>query len=784
MPSVLTDLTHAVRGLRKSPALAAVGIASLALGIGANVTVYSVVREMILDNLSARQLHRLARVSAEVSYFSYRDLSQAEVFQDLAFETGLGNITWDAGTHTEVAWQMPTSANFFDVLGVNASAGRLYSSSDEGRPVVVISYGFWRKRLHSDLDAVGRPLQFNSRLYTLLGVLPRDYRSVMGHGISPEVYLVAPTDASRCHPFGRLRDGFTREQTRQSLVAAARIIGGQDFAKRVSSLRPMGGLAANAASLGDDRRFFVFFVMLFGTAVMLAAIACLNVAGLLLARGVARQRELAIRKALGANRFQVARQLLAEGFVLVVLGAAAGLIVDVFLRDWLSYVRWPSAYNLPFEFHFQNDRGLFAYALATALAALLLSSLIPSLRGSNADLGLAMKQGEPAFSIRTWSLRNSFVALQVALSMALLTLGVLFSRSFLQVADVDPGFDVSHTLIALVAPLPGQMRQEEKGWSWRDKVVRRLKEVPGVIGVTSIGTLPFMGELPQDPVRQKADPLSVARDAYSVGAGEQFCKVLGIRILRGRDFEIADRLRQPVPTLVNQTLARRLFGDADPIGAQLLFGRGKERVLEIVGVTADARLRTLGEEGAPVLFIPYADSQLLVRVAGSPAQWIKPLRDALTEIDMVSALDVRPLSDATAGAIFPMRVAAGFVGSLSFLGLLLVLTGLYSAVSYATRRRTRELAIRAALGATHSALLWTVIRDGAAVLGCGVAVGLPLAVAAIRPLTGILPDGLNPWNPAMFSGVGFLLLATGVVAAWIPARAATKVDPSRALRQD
>jgi predicted permease len=789
MLPVLTDLRHAVRGLRKSPALAAIGIASLALGIGANVTIYSVVREMILDDFSARQPDRLARVGASVTYARYRDLRDTGVFRDLAFETGIGNVDWGAGTHREITWWMNTSANFFDVLGVAASAGRLYSQSDEGLPVAVVSYGFWSRRLHSDPHTVGHPLQFNGKLYTILGVLPRDYRSVMGHGVSPEIYLPIHHDGWGCHPFGRLRDGLTRAQTQQALVAASRAIGGQDFAKQISSLRPMGGLAANAASEGDDRRFFVFFVALLGTAAMLAIIACFNVAGLLLARGVTRQRELAIRKALGANRFQVARQLLAEGLVLVGLGAGVGLIIDAFLRNWLSYVRWPSAYNLPFEFHFQNDRGLFLYALATALVALLVSSVLPSLRGSNADIGLAMKQGEPAFSIRRWNLRNSFVALQVALSMVLLMLGVLFSRSFLQVAGADPGFDVSHTVMATVWPLPEQHLRGEKGWSWRDGVVRRVREVPGVLGVTSIGTLPFMGELPQDPVRRKGDPFSVARKAYSVGAGEQFCQVLGIRLLRGRDFEVADRVRQPVPALVNQTLARRLFGDADPIGAQLLvgrelIGREEERVLEIIGVTADTRMRTLGEDRAPMFFTPYADSQLLVRVAGNPAQWIEPLRDALGEVDMVSALDLRPLSDATAGAIFPMRVAAGFVGSLSGLGLLLVLAGLYSSVSYATRRRTREMAIRAAVGATRATILWTAIRDGVAVLACGVVAGLPLAVAAIRPLTDILPDGVAPWDAGMFLAVAALLLATGAGAAWIPARSAAGVDPSLALRQE
>jgi putative ABC transport system permease protein len=778
---VVTDIVHAARGLQKSPALATIAIASLALGIGANVTIYSVVREMIFDDISARQPDQLARVIADVSYAQYRDLQRAAAFQDVAFEAGFGDFNWNIGTHSEVAWEMPTSANFFEVLGVGAALGRLYSQSDDGRPVAVVSYGFWRNRLRSDPGIIGRPLQFNGRLYTILGVLPRDYRSIRGHGISPEVYPLAGTDSLRCHLFGRLRPGFTREQTGQILAARAAQINGQDFARQVSRVRPLAGLAAHENLVGEDR-YVVFFGALFGTALLLAIIACFNVAGLLLARGVTRQRELAIRKALGASRFQVARYLLAEGFVLVVLGAGVGLIIDAFLRNWLSYVRWPSAYNLPLEFHFQNDRGLFFYALAAAFTALLVSSLLPSLRGSNADLGLAMKQGEPAFSLRGWSLRNSFVAMQLALSTVLLTLGFLFLRSFLQVAEVNPGFDISHTVIAVVH---SPDHRGPNAWNWRDRLVGRVKEVPGVLGVTSIGTLPFMGELPRSPIRRKGDQLSTVRDAFEVGAGEQFAQVLGMPILRGRDFETADRSRQPVPAFVNQTLARELFGDTDPIGAQLLVGREHERVLEIIGVAGDAKMRTLGEDHAPVFFTPFSDSQLLVRVAGNPAQWITPLRNAIAEeVDTLSPIDVRPLSEASAGAIFPMRVAAGFIGSLSALGLVLVLMGLYSSVSYATRRRTREMAIRAAIGATRSAILWTAIRDALAVLACGVAFGVPLAITAIRPLTDILPDGVNPWNPVMFLIAGLLLLATGAGAAFLPARFAANVDPSLALREE
>ena len=783
MPRMLAGLNHALRSLRKSPALAAVGVLSLALGIGTNVTIYSIVREMILDDVSARQPDRLARVAADVTYGQYRELRDAGLFQDLAFNLGFNDINWISGEH-EIVWQMPTSANFFDVLGVGSSVGRLYSENDEGHPVAVLSYGFWSRRLKRDAHVVGRTLNLNGHLYTVTGVLPRDYRSIVGHGVSPEVYVIAPPTSAHCRPFGRLRDELTRSQTREALLTTARNIGGQDFARRVAALRPMAGLAANAAAEGEDHLFFIFFVMLFGTAALLALIACLNVAGLLLARGVARQRELAIRKALGASRGHIIRQLIAEGALLVALGAATGLVLDAFLRHELSYIRWPSAYNLPLEFHFQTDRGLLLYALAAALITLLVSSLLPALRYSGADLSLAMKQGEPAFSIRRWNLRSGFVALQLALSVVLLSLGLLFARSFVHLANSDPGFKIRDTVIVRVHQPPGHA-QGEAGWSWRDRIVDIIKQVPGVTGVTSVGTLPLMGELQfAGLVRSSSDPLSSAREAYELGGGEQFCHVLGIPILRGRDFELADRTRRPVPVILNETLARRLFGGDDPVGKEIVVSRPEPQFLQIIAVAADAKLRSLGEDHPPVFFTPFSFAQLLVATAGNGEQWVHPLRNAVSEIDPEASVEVRPLTEAAAGALFPMRVAAGFAGSLAGIGLLLVLTGLYGSVSYATRCRTREMAIRAAIGATRSNILRTAIGDGITVLACGVLAGLPLAVGAIRPVADLLPDGVNPSSIGMFAAVALVPLAVGTAAAWIPAQEAANVDPSLALREE
>ncbi len=788
MQSLRVGFCQTVRSLRKAPALATVAIISLALGIGANVTVFSVVREMILDDLSARNPDRLARVEGmNLSYMLYRQLRTLGAFEDLAFYRSFGDQIWRTGSRSEIVWRLTTSANFFDVLGIHAHAGRLYSQADEGRELAVSSYGFWHKRLHADPHALGQPIQLAGKLYTLVGVLPRDYRSIYGHGVSPELYL---SDAGNTDPHDRLYGLFCRlggnaslKQTRQSFMAGAGKLRGLDPMRRTVELHPMSGLRAHAAKGGDDRLFVLFFVTLFAVAGMLALIGCSNVAGLLIIRTLNRRRELAIRKALGATRIQILQPLLAEGFVLVLCGAGLGLALDAVLRDRLSDLRWPSAYGIPFEFHFQSDNGLFLYAGLTALVALLVSSLFPALRGSDADPGLAMKQTEPSFSVRHWDMRNGFVLLQVVLSMVLLTVSSLFTRSLLHLATAGPGFDATHTLIAAVHPLPGRYN-EERSWNLRRRVLQHVESVPGVEAVTSTEILPLMGEIPSDMLRRQSDSVSALRNVYVMGAGENYFRTLNVPILRGRDLEFADRGRTPVPVVVNRTLAHDVFAGNDPIGQRLVIGREKETVLEVIGVSANFKMRTMGEANVPALFRPDFNAQLLVRVAGNPTLWIEPLRNALGAIDGTAALDVRSLEEAVGGAMFPMHVATGFLVSLSSLGLALSLIGLYGSVSYAVGRRTREFGIRAALGASRQRIVQTALRDGVAVVACGVVLGAPLALSVIRPLVDLFPAGFNPWAPAPLLEVVLLLFATSAAAIWIPARRAARVDPSMALRQE
>ena len=781
MLSIWKDLNCALRNLKKSRSLAAVGILSIALGIGVNITAYSVVRELVFDDVAARNPDRLAYINGDVSYPLYRELRRAGIFQDLAWYHSVTIWNWRNGGHSETAWIIRSSANFFDVLGVTPFAGRLYTQSDEGRDLAAVSYSFWRKRLDGDPSALGRTLQLNGRIYTISAILGRNYRSIYGSDFSPQVYVAAVPDSGRFLVFGRLLRGRSAAATRESLLAAATSLGGAEAGRGVANLYPVGGFAGHAAARGDP--VFPALMSLYGVAGMLALIGCANAAGLLLARSAARRREIAIRTALGAGQLQIVRHLFAEGCLLAGAGAVLGYLLHTVIAARLRLLTYPGAYGQPYEFHFETDSGLLLYAAALAVAALLLSSLVPALRYARADLSLAIRRAEPAFSVRRWSLRNGFVGIQMALSVVLLALGVFFTRGFIRMSSAEPGFDIPHTLFAGVQPIRGAHAGEDY-FTWRDELLRSVRAVPGVAAASSTSIIPLSGELQRLALRREGEPPSSAREAYRTGVGDQYFTTFAIPMLRGRDFELRDRTRRPMPAVINHALARELFASDDPVGRRLVMGRGAGDVLEIIGVCGDTRVRTLAEDDPPAFYVPGFDTGLVVRVAGDPARWLEPLRRALGAADPDAALDIRSMRDATEGAIWPIRTASIMLASLSALGLALALVGLYASVSDSACRRTREMGIRVALGATPARIVWVSVRDSAAVLLCGGSVGIILAIAAIHPVANLAPQGVNPWSPAMFTMVLLLLLASGAAAAYIPARRAAKLDPSTALREE
>jgi predicted permease len=754
---------------------------SIALGIGVNITAYSIVRELVFDDVTARDPAHLKYINSDVSYPLYRDLRRAGVFQDLAWYHSVNIWNWRNGGHSETAWTIRSSANFFDVLGVTPLAGRLYTQSDEGRDLAVVSYSFWRKRLGADPAAVGKPLQLNGRSYTIAAILGRNYRSIYGNDFSPQVYVTARPDSGRFLVFGRMLPGRSSTATRESLLAAVTSLGGAEVGRRVASLYPIGGLARHAAANGDS--VFPVLMALYAVAGMLALIGSANAAGLLLARSAARRREIAIRQAMGAGRLRIVGSLLTEGGALAGGGAALGYLLHMAIIARLRTLTYPGAYGQPFEFHFEADAGLLLYAVAMAVAALFISSLVPALHGARADLSLAMRQAEPAFSFRRWSPRNGFVGMQMALSVVLLALGIFFTRGFVRMSTADPGFDTAHTLFAGVQPIGGAHAGEHY-FEWRDELLGAVRAVPGVAAVSSTTIIPLSGELARLPLRRQGETASAALEAYRTGVGDQYFTTFAIPMLRGRDFEPRDRMHRPMPAIINRALARELFGAGDPVGQRLVMGRDAGELLEIVGVCGDTRIRTLAEDNPPAFYVPGFDTGLVVRVAGDPASWIEPLRHALGAVDPDAALDIRTIRDATEGAIWPMRMACILLASLSGLGLVLALVGLYASVADSTGRRTREMGIRVALGATPAGIVWASMRDSMAVLLCGGAAGTTLAVAAIHPVASLAPDGINPWSPAMFTVVLLLLLVSGAAAAYVPARRAAKLDPSIALREE
>ena len=781
MLSMWKDLEYALRSFSKSRSHAAVGVLSIALGVGVNITAYSILRELVFDDITARHPELLAYINADVSYPLYRDLRRARIFQDMACYHSVTIWNWRNGGHSEMAWTIRSSANFFDVLGVTPFAGRLYTQADEGRDLAVVSYSYWRKQLGGDPAAVGRILKLNGRIYTITAILGRNYRSIYGSGFSPQVYVPTVPDSGRFLVFGRMLPGRSAAATRESLLAAATALGGAELGRRIANLYPIGGFAGHAAARGDP--VFPVLMAFYGVAGMLALIGCANAAGLLLARSAARQREIAIRKAIGAGRLRIVGSLLAEGFVLAGGGTVVGYLLHAAIAARLRLLTYPGAYAQPYEFNFETDTGLLLYTAALALAAMLVSSLVPALRFANADLSLALRQAEPALSVQRWGLRNGFVCIQMALSMVLLALGVFFTRGFLRMNAAEPGFDTAHTLFAGVQPVRGAHLGEEY-FTWRGDLLRAVRAVPGVAAASSTTIIPLSGELGRIALRREGEPSLSAREAYRTGVGDQYFTTFAIPMLRGRDFELRDRTRRPVPAIINRSLAGALFGADDPVGRRLVMGSDAGEAFEIIGVCGDTRVRTLAENNPPAFFVPGFDTGLVVRITGDPALWKEPLRRALGAVDPDAALDVRTMRDATEGAIWPIRMASILLASLSGLGLALALVGLYASVADSTGRRTREMGIRVALGATPAGIVWASMRDSMAVLLCGGAAGTTLAVAAIHPVASLAPDGINPWSPAMFTVVLLLLLVSGAAAAYVPARRAAKLDPSIALREE
>jgi predicted permease len=791
--SLMREIAQSTRSLLKSPSLPAIAILSLGLGVGVNTTLFSVFKSVFLDDISAVQPSRLVRAwvggTNRLSYANFRDLEDARVFQGWA---GYSLASLNYGTHqgAEKLWGQMVTGNYFDVLGLKAAVGRTFTAA-ESQPerdprAVVISHSFWQQRLHGDPSVVGRELRLNDQTFTIVGVLPESHRGVLGFGFAPRVYVPFSTtlqrdllDRSRTatlEAFGRLAAGVNETQARTALLARAQELK-RTFPtenRRLDEVQffAMSGWGRVSAK-GFPIPILVFFVALLAVSGMVLLIACANIAGLLLARGMNRQRDTAVRLALGASRADILRHLLAESFVLACLGTAAGLLVAVWAGSALPSISLPISY--PVELRVATDWRLLAYAAGLAFLSTLACGLTPGWQAMKTTVSAGFGDRSATAGQARVSLRNALVVGQVAASFALLVVAAMFLRSLQHVSTVRPGFEVERIVNVKLGP-------DQKA----DEAMQVLARVPGVESVSGAMLTPLSG----DGWITEAELESGRVVVHANSVLEGYFDTMRIPLVEGREFLATDRDGAAAVGMVNQTFARRHFAASGAVGKRLriLGGANESQEFQIVGVVADSKYNTLGEDPRLLVYRPFRQASmggltLHLRTAGPPAAVTPSLRTAMLEMDRNAPVEVQPMTDTLAFALMPSRMAAILLGAMGTLGLVLALIGLYGTLAYAVSKRTAELGIRLALGASRGAVLGLVLRDGALLVGAGLIGGAAVAAAASIPLAQFVA-GASVTDLETLGPVAVVMVLVGMAACAIPARRAARVDPMVALRYE
>jgi predicted permease len=793
----MQDLRYAIRVLAKRPILLATTTVSIGVGVGINVAVFSVLRAVLLQTEpTAAAPEDLFRVQPGLSYPNYVDVRSNDAFVDLAARQS-STLTYRTGDSTTTVGAQVVSDNFFEVLGLHAVHGRTFGADRrldtiKDANVVVISYRFWQ-RLGGDQTVIGRTLYLNGWPYSIAGVLPPGVYSMLGPLVSPSVYVplgprvnrgLENRSAAQFDLVGRLRNGMTRKE-----VAAALAVVARDLERRFPDANPgLSRTLSIAPRLSVVERLetpagrivFTLVGALYAVVGLVLLVACANVAGLLLARSAQRSHEIAIRIALGATRGRLVQQFLAESLVVATLGCMAGAalwVVATTVLQTTALVANAGVDLIPTPMSLAQC-GLLLVVVTVACG------IGPALTASQFTPGPRIQAPRTGLGLKRWSLGQSLVAGQVAVSFILLVgaCALLFSMVRQQLAD--PGFDIAHTL-SIQMRLPTSLNTLPF-FALRD----RLAMVPGV-AVVSSGDLP-VGLFSFDRIH-KADTTDDAGLAVEVNrVGPRYLETMGIRILRGRDVRDEDvsRTVPATPVIVGETLARRYFGSLDVLDRELVLSRDPEngreaRRLHIVGVSQDGAVQVFGGNRIAVLYLPaLSPSSLVVRVAGSAIGAVRELERTVAVLEPGAAINVSPMATRLSSVLLPVRIATIFLSALGIVGLVLAMTGLYGSVSYTAARRRFEIGVRIALGASWSAIVRLMLHDAVAIVGVGSLVGSGLSFALTRAIWPLLAGDQSSMTPLAIAAVFVLTLVVAVAAALRPALAAAAVDPVLALRQD
>jgi macrolide transport system ATP-binding/permease protein len=820
MASFWQDIRFAFRALSKSPWFAALAVVTLALGIAVNTSIFSIINGFLLRPMPVPHPEQIAVLALqqsgdkELQKFSYPDYldlrDQSSSVADLiAYRITLGGLTADnRGDHC-IATRV--TGNYFSTLGLQPALGRLILPAEGQTPgadrVLILGYSYWQKRFAGDKNILGKQVEMNGHPLTIVGVAPREFHGTYSI-IDSDLYL--PLSANIGYKNEKQVEETWTHREERSLSLMARLKPGVALKQAQASLNVVAqrlaeqhpdtdkGLAVRAfpeqlarPDPDPDNSLPSISIAFLTLAALVLLVACFNVTNVLLVRATARQREMAIRAALGAGRMRLVRQYLTESLLLALLGAAGGMLLTYWATRFLSSI--PLGTDLPIQLKFVPDVRVYLFALGAALFTGLIVGVLPALRVARRDVNSGLHDGARGSSggRRRQIVRSSLVVAQVAGSLVLLIVAGLFVRSLGKAQTIYLGLNSANVLdFSLDVQQVGY--QETQGRAFYRELDSRLRALPGVVSVAQAFSVPLGVMSADDPVNIEGHPVAPGQQPPTVQynmISPAYFDTLRIPVHQGRTFADADDEKAPSVAIVNQAMAKKFWPDQNPLGKRFSTKKASGPFIEIVGVVQDGKYKGVVEDPQSHFYLPLSQSYMPLRTIHIRSSVLPETLSTQIQ-SQVRALapnlaisELQTLDQALQGlnGFLFFRLGAQLTGAMGLLGLVLAVVGVYSVASYAAAQRTQEIGIRMAIGATPGDILKMVLRQGLGIIAIGLLVGLAAAFAGTRLLADLF-YGVKPSDPVTFAAVATLLLAVALLACWIPARRATRVSPTVALR--
>ncbi|MGH9871755.1 MAG: ABC transporter permease [Pyrinomonadaceae bacterium] len=807
MKRLLQDLRYAVRTMIKKPGFTLIAVFTLALGIGGSTAIFTVVNAALLRGLPYRSPDRLYHLfestpqkefaQREFSYPDFQDYQQNQVLDGLAAYTGGGGILSGRG-EPERVFAPAVTANFFSVLGVQPAIGRTFQPGEDkpGTPrVVVLTYGFWQRRFGGDPGILGQSLTFNGDPYTVVGVLPASFQFALRNADLWRPYQ--PTEAQLTRRFmhgtnliGRLKDGVTPEQAQTQLAVITKRIE-QEYAQSHAGTG-LNFVALQEQVVGQVKPILMVLLAAVGFVLL---IACANVASLLLTRSLSRQKEVAIRAALGASRWRVIRQLLTESVLLSLVGGAAGLLVAYWGVSGLVAVLPDTQINaLPFLRSLHLDAGILAFSFGLSLLTGIVFGLAPAIQSTRLDLNEVLKEGGRNTAGGSGQrLRGALVMTEIALAVVLLVGAGLMMKSLLHLLKSNVGFNPEKLLTMTVVPPAAKYTDANRQIEFFDQLRQGVQSLPGVSGAGTVNILPLQGGN-TTRVNVEGDPIPPPGQEIEANirtVDENYFQTLGVPVLAGRMFDERDKPAAPTVVMIGKSMADKVFAGRDPVGRRFVYTGVQAPPVMIVGVVGDVKIGNLDEAIRPVVYYPFrqnsnAGTNLVIRTSGDPTLLTAAVRDEARRLEPdVAIFNVNAMEQliSNSPAAFMRRFPALLISIFAGIALLLASVGIYGVVSYSVSQQTHYIGVRMALGARSSDILKMVLKQGLSLALAGMALGLVAAFGLTRLLRSLLFE-VQATDPMTFALVLGTLFVVALLACYIPARRATRVDPLVALRYE